>query len=96
MFQHIVLLGPYVNVEQWNVGKMKNPYDILFPALVQIIHHRDNLWYFSNKSAISIMMAIKKKNVHWVDIMFKFCRNQHYIYIISTILFTKLAKWTRS
>jgi hypothetical protein len=64
MFQHIALLGIYVNVEQWSIGKMKNPYDILFPTLAQIIYHKDKLWYFSNKSVISIMMVIKGKYVH--------------------------------
>jgi hypothetical protein len=96
MFQHIALLGTYVNGEQWSVDKMKNPYDILFLALVQIIYHKDKLWYFSNKSVISIMMAIKGKYVHCTDIMFKLYRNWHYICIISTILFTKLVKWTTS
>jgi hypothetical protein len=94
MFQHIALLGTYVNGEQWSVDKMKNPYDILFPALVQIIYHRDKLWHFSNKSVISIMMAIKGKYVHCPNIMFKLCRNRNHICIISTILSTKLVKWT--
>jgi hypothetical protein len=96
MFQHISLLGTYVNVEQWSVNKMKNPYDILFPAPVQIIYHKNKLWYSSTKSVISIMIAIKGKYVHWADIMFKFYRNQHYICIIFIILSTKLVKWTTS
>jgi hypothetical protein len=64
MFQHIALLGAYVNAKQWNVSKMKNPYNMWLPTLIQIIYKRDKVYYFSNKNAISTMIAIKGKYVN--------------------------------
>ncbi len=34
MFQGIVLLGAYINIEQWSVNKMKEPYEICLLALI--------------------------------------------------------------
>ncbi len=34
MFQRIILPGAYVNVEQWNVNMMKEPYNICFLAII--------------------------------------------------------------
>jgi hypothetical protein len=38
MFQRIALPKLYVNIEQWNVSKMKAPYDIRLPALIQVVY----------------------------------------------------------
>ncbi len=38
MLQHITLLGAYVKTKQWSVSKMKPPYDICLPTLIQVIY----------------------------------------------------------
>ncbi len=43
--------------------KMKEPYDILFPTLIQVIYQRDN--------AISIMTNVKGKAIDWENTLFK-------------------------
>jgi hypothetical protein len=48
-------LDVYVNIEQWNVGKMKMLYDIIFLVLIQVIYQRDKICYFNNKNVISMM-----------------------------------------
>jgi hypothetical protein len=63
MFQRITLLGAYVNIEQWSVNKMKEPYDIHLLAFIQIIYQKDKVYYFSNRNAISIMTIVKGKEV---------------------------------
>ncbi len=59
----ITLQGAYMNTKQWNVSKMKEPYDILFPTLIQVIYQKDN--------AISIMTNVKGKAIDWEDTLFK-------------------------
>jgi hypothetical protein len=63
MFQRITLLGAYVNIEQWSVNKMKEPYYIHLLAFIQIIYQKDKVYYFSNRNAISIMTIVKGKEV---------------------------------
>jgi hypothetical protein len=38
MFQRIALLGAYINTKQWNVNKMKKPYEICLLALILIFY----------------------------------------------------------
>jgi hypothetical protein len=38
MLQGIVLLGAYINIEQWSVNKMKEPYEICLLALIFIFY----------------------------------------------------------
>ncbi len=66
MLQCIALLGGYVNTKQWNVSMMKKPYDIHLPTFIQVIYQREKV-YFSNKNAITIMKAMKGKEVDWVN-----------------------------
>jgi hypothetical protein len=63
MLLSIALQGAYVNIEQWSVNKMKEPYDILLPTLIQVIYQRDN--------AISIMTNVIGKAINWEDTLFK-------------------------
>jgi hypothetical protein len=62
---------------------MKPPYDVHFLILIQIIHQKDKVYYFSNKNVIFVMMANWGKSVDWVDIMFKH-------------LHKELVKWTKT
>jgi hypothetical protein len=43
--------------EQWNVAKMKDPYNVKFLALIHIICQRERVCYFNNKNAIMLMQA---------------------------------------
>jgi hypothetical protein len=67
MFQHIALLRVYVKTKQWSVSKMKPPYDIHLPALIQVIYQRDKICYFNNKNVMSIMTTLQRKAIDWVD-----------------------------
>jgi hypothetical protein len=52
MFQHIALLRAYLEIEQWNVSKMKPPYDIHFPTLIQVIYYMDKVCYYNKINVI--------------------------------------------
>jgi hypothetical protein len=71
MFQGIDLPRTYGNAEQWNFSKIKTPYDIHFPTLIQIMYKRDKVYYFSNKNVISIIIKVQGKFVDWANTMFK-------------------------
>jgi hypothetical protein len=42
---------------------MKEPYDIYFHAIIQVVYQRYKDYYFSNKNAISIMATMKGKTI---------------------------------
>lgn len=50
---------------------MKQHYDIRFPTLIQIIYHKDKVYYFSTRIPISIMTIMKGNIVYLADIIFK-------------------------
>jgi len=64
-------LDVYVNLEQWNVGKMKMSYDIIFLVLIQVIYQRDKICYSNNKNVISMMKVDTRKPINWAKVMFK-------------------------
>jgi hypothetical protein len=66
MFQDIDLPRTYGNAEQWNFSKIKTPYDIHFPTLIQIVYKRDKVYYFSNKNVISVIIKVQGKFVDWL------------------------------
>jgi hypothetical protein len=53
--QHIALPKAYVKTKQWNVNEMKPTYDICLFALIQVIYHKDKVYYLSDKNVISVM-----------------------------------------
>lgn len=53
------MFGVYVNNEYWSVAKMKTPYDIKLLAFIQIIYQRENIYYFKNKNAFTMMKVYK-------------------------------------
>jgi hypothetical protein len=53
----------YVKIKEWSVNKMKPPYDIHLPPLIQVIYQRDKVCYFGNKNAISIMSTVQGKAI---------------------------------
>jgi hypothetical protein len=71
MFYCITLLRAYVKTKQWSVSKMKPPYDIHLPTLIQVIYQRNNVCYFSNKNAIPIMTIVQGKVIDWANTLFK-------------------------
>jgi hypothetical protein len=64
-------LDVYVNIKQWNVGKMKMSYDIIFLVLIQVIYQRDKICYFDNKNVISMTKVDTRELVNWAKVMFK-------------------------
>ncbi len=38
-----ILPGAYVNVEQWNASMMKEPYNICFLVIIQVVYHREKV-----------------------------------------------------
>ncbi len=71
MLQGIALPWVYINTCQWNVSKMKPPYDVHIRVLIQIVYQRNKTCIFSNMNGISMMMANKEKSIDWIDIMFR-------------------------
>ncbi len=51
------------------MAKMKSPYDIRFPTLIQIIYQREKICYFNHRNVITMMKANKGEQVDWVKIM---------------------------
>jgi hypothetical protein len=59
-----------VSIKQWNVAKLKLPYDIRFPALIQIMYPK-KFYYFNNKDVISMMKTDKKEQIDWDNNMYR-------------------------
>lgn len=55
MLKNIALFSVNISKQQWNVNKMKSPYDIRFPIVIQVIHKKDKVCYFNNINIISLM-----------------------------------------
>jgi len=57
MLKNISLFSVNISEQQWNVSKMKSPYDIWFPIMIQVIYKEDKVCYFNNINIISLMKA---------------------------------------
>lgn len=53
----ISLFSVNISEQQWNVSKLKSPYDIWFPIMIQVIYKEDKVCYFNNINIISLMKA---------------------------------------
>ncbi len=71
MFKNISLFSVNISEQQWNVSKMKSPYDIWFPIMIQVIYKEDKVCYFNNINIISLMKASNGVLVNWV----RLCKN---------------------
>jgi hypothetical protein len=69
MLNNIACPDVYVSTKQWNVAKLKSPYNIRFPALIQSIY-RKKFYYFNNKVVISMMKTDKKEQIDWAHNMY--------------------------
>jgi hypothetical protein len=56
--------------DKWNVKSLGLPYSMRYPTIISMIYQRRKVIYFSNKNAITLMRAQKRKKVDWVQIMF--------------------------
>lgn len=71
MFQGFALLGAYINAKQRNVSKMKEPHNVCFLTLIQIVYQKYKVYYFSNINVISIVTTNQGKPVDWLDTVYK-------------------------
>ncbi len=46
------------------------PYFVKYLAIISIIYQKEKVQYFSNKNAITLMMAEKGQKVDWAQIIF--------------------------
>jgi ABC-type dipeptide/oligopeptide/nickel transport system ATPase subunit len=60
-FKNITRVDAFVNKEQWSVIRMKEEYHAMFVTILQIIHQRERLAYFSNRIAITLNPANKER-----------------------------------
>jgi ABC-type dipeptide/oligopeptide/nickel transport system ATPase subunit len=67
--KNIVGLDAFVNKEQWNVIWMKEEYHAKFATILQIIHQRKMLAYFSNRITITLNLTNKGKKINRCSIM---------------------------
>ncbi len=67
--KNIAKLDAFVNKEQRSIIQMKEEYQAMFVAILQIIYHRERLTYFTNHIAIICNLANKRKKINWCSIM---------------------------
>jgi hypothetical protein len=65
MLKNISLFNVTISKQQWNVSKMKSPYDIWFPIIIQMIYKKDKVCYFNNINIIYFMKANNGVLVNW-------------------------------
>jgi hypothetical protein len=70
MLKNIAKLDVHVSIKQWNVAKLKSPYEIRFPALIQIIY-RKKFHYCNNKDVISMTKTDNKEQIDWAHNMYR-------------------------
>ncbi len=63
-----------MSIKQWNVAKLKSPYDMRFLALIHIMY-RKKCYYFNNKDVISMMKMDKKEQIDWDNNMYRHLAN---------------------
>jgi hypothetical protein len=59
--KNIVGLDVFINKEQWSVIRMKEEYHAMFVRILQSIYQWERLAYFSNRFAIALNLANKRK-----------------------------------
>jgi hypothetical protein len=64
------VLDIYNTNEGWVVKKMKPEYVNRIVAIFPIIHHKDKVQYFNNKSAMMISKADHGKSINWATITY--------------------------